>query len=138
MRGLSTGVPRRRFFLPRSAVFFFRLTRACARSHAFDIYRAHSHSDASSIAIASNGVIEPSLVAALEPLAPVLAFPQFGGACSSFAFVTGGTACTGTTSLMIAAIDADCDFDARFGLPCSAEQQARAKDHPKGSKTRIY
>jgi hypothetical protein len=79
-----------------------------------------------------------AFVSAIRPLASILGFPQFGGACSTFGFVSDGEKCVGTTSIMIAVDRPDCEFDARFGMPCDSAQKLRAKKQPENGKVASY
>lgn len=79
-----------------------------------------------------------NLAATLKGLSPILGFPQFGGACSTYQFVSDGEQCSVNTELVTAIVKPDCAFDARFGEPCSNEQQSRAKQQPKNGKVGSY
>jgi len=79
-----------------------------------------------------------AFVSAVRPLSLLLGFPQFGGACSTFEFVSDGQKCALSTSLMIATMKPDCDFDAKFGMPCDSAQKLRTKEQPKNGKVGSY
>lgn len=78
------------------------------------------------------------LASAMKPLGSVLGSPEFGGACSTFEFVSDGQKCHMSTSLMIATTKPDCDFDAKLGAPCDSAQKQRAKDQPKNGRVGHY
>jgi hypothetical protein len=66
----------------------------------------------------ARSMVSPEFAAAMKPLSSVLGFPPFGGACSSYPFVSDGAKCGMSLSVMLANVPPDCDFDARFGKPC--------------------
>jgi len=77
-------------------------------------------------------------IAAISPIRTLLGFPQFGGACSTYEFVSDGQRCAGSTQLRIGATRPDCDFDAAFGAPCSLDQKLHAKAQPVNGKVGAY
>lgn len=86
----------------------------------------------------AKAIVGSTFVSRVTPLKSLLAFPQFGGACSTFPFVSDGQNCVGITSLMIAIDRPDCDFDASFGKPCDDAQKLRARNQPVNSRVGSY
>jgi hypothetical protein len=78
------------------------------------------------------------IASAMQSLSSVLGSPEFGGACSTFEFVSDGQKCRMSTSLMIAKVRPDCGFDARFGMQCNEAQKQRAKNQPKSEGVGSY
>jgi hypothetical protein len=64
------------------------------------------------------GVVSEEVAAAFTALQPIFGMPDFGGVCATIPFIT-GKKCSIDTSVMVATVPPDCDFDASFGKPCA-------------------
>lgn len=71
--------------------------------------------------------VDPQLAAVLKQLRFIFSAPDLAAPCSTIELLTDGERCMGTTDMLFAVVPPDCDFDAKHGMPCSAEQKARAK-----------
>lgn len=83
-------------------------------------------------------VVGPQMAAVMTKLRSAFGFPPLMGACTTLSFVTGGEGCAGNTDLAIATARPDCDFDAKFGMPCDSAQKQRAGSQPNGGKPGRY
>jgi hypothetical protein len=79
------------------------------------------------------GVTDEALIRRLSSARGVFSYPYLSDFCTPLSVMT-GEACTRDTSLRIAIALPDCSFDAKFGLPCSAQQSASIRDAVKSRR----
>jgi hypothetical protein len=82
-------------------------------------------------------VNDDAFVRDLKSLSRLLAFPPFLGACRSLdpLFSAGEQACPAPTGYRYARTLPKCDFDERFGIPCTEEQKDAIGSALKAGKT---